>query len=189
MRKFLPYALITFVVLYAACSPARREWKQAQRAEFREMIDAYRQMVYLSDLTDTEFILFTDDVASSVEVNYPVYTTLVAMPSLSDSVDMWVVTTIVEDIDEDAHNIRHIYPYHTLVEQGIVPSNLDEAGRQVFYRCLAQKINNYFTTTEAFFYAVISNNLNPNIITTMQNECASDLFGWTIEVDTTVIEE
>ncbi len=189
MRKSLPYAIITLIVLFVACSPARREWKQAERAAFLQMIDNYRQMVYLSDLTDTEFVLFNDDVASGVEVVYPVYTALVAMPSLNDSVDMWVVTTIVEDIDEDAHNIRHIYPYHSLVEQGILPEELDEAGRLAFYRCLAQKINNYFNSTEAFFYAVISNNIDPNIITKMQNECASDLFGWTIEVDTTMIEE
>ncbi len=188
MRKTLPIALLAIIAIIVACSQARREWNATERAEFRQMVDDYRTMVYLNDLSDAEFVIFSDDVAEEVELSYPTYTTLVALPSLNDSVDMWVVTTIVDDIDEDAHNIRHIYPYRTLVAQGILPSGVDHAGKKAFYNCLASKINNYFSSTEAFFYAIISNNIDPNIITKMQNECANDLFDWVVEVDEVEVE-
>ncbi len=148
------------------------------------MLDNYRQMVYLNDLNDDEFGVFSTDVAEVVEENYPVYTTFVAMPSVNDTVDMWVVTTIVDDIDEDAHNMRHIYPYHALVDNGILPAKLSEKEIRAFYKCFAKKVDNYFNGIEPFLYAIISNNVEPNIITTMQLQCANSLFGWTLVVDT-----
>ncbi|MFR9251243.1 MAG: hypothetical protein ACLVK4_15720 [Alistipes shahii] len=72
---------------------------------------SYRQMVYLDDLTDAEFVLFTDDVAGQLENSYPVYVEFVEMQGVDDTVDMVVVSTIVDELDADAHNMRHIYPY------------------------------------------------------------------------------
>ena len=45
-------------------------------------------MVYLDDLTDAEFVLFTDQVAGELEGTYPVYATFVEMPGVTDTVDM-----------------------------------------------------------------------------------------------------
>lgn len=74
----------------------------------REALRSYRQMVYLDDLSDDEFVLFTDEVAGDLEGAYPVYTTFVEMPGVTDTVDMIVVTTIVDELNADAHNMRHI---------------------------------------------------------------------------------
>ena len=49
----------------------QRKWNREQRKEMREMLRDYRQMAYLNDLTDAEFILFSDDVATALEATTP----------------------------------------------------------------------------------------------------------------------
>ncbi|MFR9503608.1 MAG: hypothetical protein SNH73_04070 [Rikenellaceae bacterium] len=175
MKTGLNVAVVASVLLALVSCSQPREWNEVQRAEFISSLGDYRQMIYLDDLNDVEFVIFSDGVATDAEVSYPVYTQLMAMPALSDSVDLWVVTSIVEELNADAANIRHIYPYHKLVEQGILPEGLDHEARMSFYNCLAQKVNAQFSSLEGFFYAVVTNALEPNIISTMQSECAASL--------------
>ncbi len=169
-----------FVVV--SCSKPTR-WNDLQRVQFVALLDPYRNMVYLTEFSDDEFVIFTDDLGDEVEVSYPVYTELVAMPALSDSLDSWVVGSIVEQLDTDAANMRYLYPYHTMVAQGVLPEGLDHEQRIAFYRCFATKVNAHFSSLDAFFYAVITNSVEPNVISAMQAECAQDLFGFTVVVD------
>ena len=81
----------------------------------REALRSYRQMVYLDDLNDAEFVLFSDEVAGQLENSYPVYMEFVQMQGVDDTVDMVVVSTIVDELNADARNMRHIYPYNYLV--------------------------------------------------------------------------
>ncbi|MFI3316389.1 MAG: hypothetical protein SNF93_02260 [Rikenellaceae bacterium] len=171
--------LTLFALVFSGCSQPT-QWAQEQRVEFISSLNPYRQMAYLNELDDAEFVVFTSDVSADIESAYPVYTQFVMMPSLSDTVDMWIVGAIVDQLDADASNMRYLYPYHTLVAQGILPAGLDRAARLSFYRCFAQKINNKFMTLESFFYAVITNDIDPNEITTMQRDCASELFNFTV---------
>lgn len=174
MKKILHLvALLTVLITFSHCGQ-QREWSEQQRAEFIASIDPYRQMVYLNDLDDTEFMIFSDGISTTAQTAYPVYTQLIVMPTLSDTIDMWVVESIVEEIDSDASNMRHLYPYHSLVMQGVLPAGLPHEDRTTFYNCLSQKVNAHFSSLEAFFYAVITNSIDPNIITTMQNECAAE---------------
>ena len=98
--------LSTFAAGLVGCSQ-QRQWNHEQRKAMREALRSYRQMVYLDDLSDDEFVLFTDEVAGDLEGAYPVYTTFVEMPGVTDTVDMVVVTTIVDELNADAHNMRH----------------------------------------------------------------------------------
>lgn len=54
--------LSMFAAGFVGCSQ-KREWNHEQRKAMREALRSYRQMVYLDDLTDAEFVLFTDQVA------------------------------------------------------------------------------------------------------------------------------
>ena len=165
------------------CSQSR-EWNREQRKAMREALRDYRQMVYLDDLTDSEFVIFTDDVAETLEENYPVYTTFVAMPGMSDTVDVVVVTTIVDELNADAHNMRHIYPYNYLVAQGVLPAGLDRDQQRSFYKCFANKVNNSYNTMTQFFNAILADTTDMSQIRRLENQCANDLFDWTItEVD------
>ena len=129
-------------------------------------------------------VIFTDGVATEIEEVYPVYTAFIEMPGVNDTVDMFVVTTIVDEINTDAHNMRHLYPYRELVSQGILPDRLTHSDQRNFYRCLAKKVNATFSTTEQFMSAVIMADSASNAqITKMQQECAADLFNWVIEID------
>ena len=51
------------------CS-AKREWNHQQRQAMRQALRDYREMVYLNDLTDAEYLLFTDEVATDLETAY-----------------------------------------------------------------------------------------------------------------------
>lgn len=175
--------LAIFAAGFVGCSQ-RREWNHEQRKAMREALRSYRQMVYLDDLNDAEFMQFTNEAADTLENAYPVYTTFIEMPGVTDTVDMVVVTMIVDQLDADAHNMRHIYPYNYLVAQGVLPEGLDHEQQRAFYRCFAGKINSAYNSTYEFFNAVVADTTDMSQIRQIESQCANDLFGWVItEVD------
>ncbi len=191
MKKILLYA--TFATLAATtlgCSQPT-EWNEQQRIDMREDLMDYREMVYLNNLSDAEFIIFTDDVAQDLETAFPVYTTFIVMPALSDTVDMWVVSSIVEELEADGANMRHLFPYDYLVSEGILPERLSLSQQSSFYSCFASRINNKYSGLEPFLETIIDNSLDRHSILKMEQECASDLFDWQItdiEIDEVVTE-
>lgn len=177
--------LALFAAGFMSCSQ-QREWNHEQRKAMRESLRSYRQMVYLDDLDDAEYVIFTDQVAGALEEDYPVYTTFLKMPGVSDTVDVYVVTTIVEELNADARNMRHIYPYPYLVAQGVLPAGLDHNQQKQFYECFADQVNNTYNTMGQFFNAVLADTTNKSQIRQMESQCANDLFDWTVtEVDVT----
>ena len=64
--------LAIFAAGFFGCSQ-QRQWNHEQRKAMREALRSYRQMVYLDDLNDAEFVLFSDEVAGQLENSYPVY--------------------------------------------------------------------------------------------------------------------
>ena len=185
MKKILLCAslLAVFAAGFAGCSQ-RREWNREERKAMRDALRSYRQMIYLDDLTDSEFVLFSDGVAGELENAYPVYTTFIQMPGVNDTVDMFVVTTIVEELDADAHNLRHIFPSDYLVGQGVLPAGLDRSQQKAFYTCLAGKVNATYSTMEQFFNAVLADTTDLSQLRRLEGQCADELFDWTVtEID------
>lgn len=182
MKKFLLLFTLAAAALATACSQ-QTQWNREQRQQMRESLNRYKQMVYLQDLTEPEFIIFSDNVAAELENDYPVYATFVRMPGLNDTIDAVVITTIVDELEADAHNMRHLYPYHYLVAQGMLPEGLDRPAQRAFYRCFANKVNSYYATTEQFFNAILADTTNNSQIARMQAQCANDLFDYVVEID------
>ena len=175
--------LSMFAAGFVGCSQ-KREWNHEQRKAMREALRSYRQMVYLDDLTDAEFVLFTDQVAGELEGTYPVYATFVEMPGVTDTVDMVVVTTIVDELNADARNMRHIFPYNYLVAQGVLPAGLDHEQQKAFYNCFAAKVNATYATMDQFFNAILADTSDMSQIRRLESQCANDLFSWVVtEVD------
>lgn len=187
MKKIL--LCVPLLAMFAAgligCSQ-QRQWNHEQRKAMREALRSYRQMVYLDDLNDAEFVLFTDDVAGQLENSYPVYVEFVEMQGMDDTVDMVVVSTIVDELDADAHNMRHIYPYSALVAQGVLPAGLDHSQQKAFYTCFAGKVNATYATMDQFFNAILADTTDLSQIRQLESQCANDLFSWVVtEIDIT----
>lgn len=168
-----------FAIGFGSCSQ-QREWNHEQRKAMREALKDYRQMVYLNDLTDPEFIVFTDSVTGDLEAAYPVYTEFIEMQGVDDTIDMVVVTTIVEQLNADAHNMRHIFPYEMLVSQGVLPAGLDHGQQRAFYKCLAGKVNATYWSVDQFFRAIWADTTDLSQIRQLECQCANDLFDWTV---------
>lgn len=181
-RVLLSLSMLTITIAMVGCSQQAR-WNHKQKEAMRESLRQYRNMVYLEDLTEPEFIIFTDGVATEIEQAYPVYTAFIQMPGVNDTVDMFVVTTIVDELNADAHNMRHIFPYRDLVSQGVLPDRLSHEEQRQFYRCLAQKANSYYATADQFFNAILADTSSTSAISQMQRQCANELFNWVWEVD------
>lgn len=183
MKRFLLSLSVAMVVLggFISCSQ-QRQWNREQRQALRQMLRDYRQMVYLNNLTDAEYMLFADQVAADIEQDYPIYTTFIEMPAVGDTVQVYVVTTIVEQLNTDARNMRHIFPYNYLVASNILPSGLDRVQQNAFYRCLAQKVNNTYPDVDSFVNAVIADTTSMATINQLQQQCATDLFGWQVDI-------
>ena len=158
----------------------QRKWDREQRKQMRAMLRDYRQMAYLNDLTDAEFILFTDDVATTLEGEYPVYTSFIAMPGMQDTVQVVIVETVVDELQADARNMRHIFPYEQMVAQKVLPAGLDRDQQRAFYNCLAGKVNNTFATLDQFVNAVMADTVDTSSIRRLQAQCAGNLFDWQI---------
>ncbi|HJC26555.1 hypothetical protein [uncultured Alistipes sp.] len=185
MKKLLlsTSLLALFAAGFIGCSQ-RQQWNHEERKAMREALDSYRQMVYLDDLTDAEFVLFSDEVAGALENAYPVYAAFIQMPGVNDTVDMVVVTTIVEELNADAHNMRHIFPYNYLVKQGVLPSGLDHNQQKAFYTCLAGKVNATYSTMDQFFNAILADTTDLSQLRQLETQCANDLFDWVVtEID------
>lgn len=185
MKKLLlsTSLLALFAAGFIGCSQ-RQQWNHEERKTMREALDSYRQMVYLDDLTDAEFVLFSDEVAGALENAYPVYAAFIQMPGVNDTVDMVVVTTIVEELNADAHNMRHIFPYNYLVKQGILPTGLDHNQQKAFYTCLAGKVNATYSTMDQFFNAILADTTDLSQLRQLETQCANDLFDWVVtEID------
>ncbi len=175
--------LALIVTGFIGCS-GKREWRHEERKALRQSLQAYRDMVYLNDLTDAEYALFTDEVAADIEQAYPVYATFIEMPGVDDTVEVVVVEQIVDYLNADLHNMRHIYPYPYLVAEGVLPAGLDYKQQRQFYNCFAAKVNATYLTLGQFFNAVLADTTNTSQIRQLESACANDLFGWTItEVD------
>lgn len=183
MKKILlSLTLIMAAVAIVGCSQ-KAKWNHDQRKAMRENLRQYRDMIYLQDLTDPEFLIFTDSVTGDIEAVYPVYTSFIEMDGVQDTIDMFVMTAIIDELDADAHNMRHIYPYRYLVSEGILPDRLTHEQQRDFYRCLAQKVNNTFLTVEQFLMAIVADTTANSTIKQLQGECANELFNWVIEVE------
>lgn len=179
-------AIVAIVVAMSSCSQTKR-WSEKERHDVRREVGEYRDMVYLDQLEDVEFDIFSNDVVDAIETDYPVYTTFIEMPARGDTVEVYVVSTIISELEADAHNMRKIYPYRQLVREGILPKDLDRQAQRAFYECFARRVNRVFPTTSAFFNAVLADTTSNSTIEQMQRACASDLFDWVVEVDEVVV--
>lgn len=185
-RLLLSIVVVASVVAISACSKSKR-WSEKERHDVRREVRAYRDMAYLNELEDVEFDIFSNDVVEAIEIDYPVYTTFIEMPGQGDTVEVYVVSTIVSELEADAHNMRKIYPYKQLVREGILPKDLDRQAQRAFYECFARRVNRVFPTTSAFFHAVLADTTSTSTIEQLQRACASDLFDWVVEVDEVVV--
>lgn len=183
MKKFLLSTAI--VALFCgslwSCSE-QTKWSREERQAMRNLLRDYRKMVYLNNLSEAEYMLFTDQVLASVEAEYPVYTTFIEMPAVNDTVQVYVVTTIVEQLDADASNMRHLYPYRDLVAANILPDGLSRSQQNTFYQCFANAVDNTYSSPLQLVNAILADTLPTSQITQMQQACAKDLFGWTVEI-------
>lgn len=188
MKKIL--LSVVMVALFAAvgCSK-QREWSDKERHALRKDIKAYRDMLYLDNLAEAEFDAFSGDVVEAIEIDYPVYTTFIELPARGDTVEVYVVSMIVNELNADAHNMRNIYPYPWLVAEGILPAGLNHQAQRAFYECFARKVDNYYVTTEAFFDALLNDTAEDGALSNMQMQCAAELFDWGVEIDETIVVE
>jgi hypothetical protein len=76
-----------------------------------------------------------------------------------------------------------------LVSEGILPDKLSHEQQRDFYRCLAQKVDNTYSTTEQFLNAILADTSALSQIAQMQSQCANELFDWVIEVDEVITTE
>ena len=118
-------------------------WSDKERKALRDDIGNYRDMLYVEDLENVEFEEFSGDVIEAVEIDYPTYTVFYELPARGDTLDVYVVATIVERLDTDPHNLRHIFPYSWLVTEGILPAGMDVQAQRACYDCLSQKVKRH----------------------------------------------
>ena len=182
MRKILlSITMLLSVVAVTSCSQ-KAKWNHKQKQAMREALREYRDMIYLQDLTEPEFVIFTDGVAFDIEEAYPVYTTFIEMPGVNDTVDMFVVTSIIEQLNADASNMRHLYPYRDLVAANILPDGLSRSQQNAFYQCFANSVDDTYATPAQLVNAILADTVQTSQIARIQANCANDLFGWVIEV-------
>ena len=183
MKRFLLSTAIVALIFGGlfACGE-QTKWNREERQAMRNLLRDYRKMIYLNDLTEAEYMLFTDRVLASVEEDYPIYTTFVEMPGVNDTVQVYVVTTIVEQLNADASNMRHIYPYRDLVAANILPDGLTRGQQNAFYQCFANAVDNTYSNAEQLVNAIVADTVQTSQIAQMQSNCANELFGWTIEI-------
>ena len=120
-KSLLIFAIALGVGALVGCTH-NNGWNEKNRKAVHDDLRNYRDMIYVEDLQEIEFEDFSGDVIDAIEIDYPLYTVYYELPARGDTLDVYVVSTIVERLDTDPHNLRHIFPYSWLVSEGILPS-------------------------------------------------------------------
>lgn len=185
--KFTATALILLAGLsFGSCSGGGH-WKDEERRASNEMLRDWRHLVYLNALSEQEFELFANRVTDALERKYPSYVEFVKMPMMGDSVEMVVIATIVNDIKASPDNMRNIFPYHNMVDAGVLPKDLTTQEQSDFYRCLSEKINRTYGSIQQFLWDAIYSELDDYLIAYMMSQCAAPY--WDTQSETVVITE
>lgn len=166
--------LLLMVSALAACTKAKK-WSEKEREAVRNEINAFRTHHFLSDMTDGEYAVFAETVTTNLENKYPDAGALNAMPGMNDTIAMVVVETIGEGLDANYKNMRFIFPYSTLVVNGILPEKLSKEQLDAYYSCLASKVNATFPTKKAFLMSISNGVGNSPTVLGMLQECAVQL--------------
>lgn len=166
--------LLLCAASFSACS-SKKEWNTSQRQQMRDRLRAYREWVYLNDMTDAEYMVFTDGVVGTLEEYYPNYGVLVTYPAVEDTIAQVVVATIVTDIKTDARNMRHLFPYNHLVQQGVLPKGMSRDQLKAYYQCLADKINDGYISMRSFLWQAMQQRVDTTRVGQFQRSCAQDL--------------
>lgn len=173
VRKILLLGLLAGIV--ASCSQERR-WSDEQRREMRKELRQFRDRNYLKNMDDPAFDRFSEVVVGEVEEDYPDYQAFVAMPAVQDTVTWVVVSVITDDLAANYRNMRYMFPYRELVAQSILPDGLTEAQQDVFYSCMAKKINRAYGSLDEFVLNAIvaDSTVISQQIAAFQQQCAAD---------------
>lgn len=137
------------------------------------MLQQWREIAYLNALSEVEFEIFSAEVADLLEERWPSYVEFIEMPMVGDSVEVVVVATIAADIKTNAHNMRHLFPYATLVDAGVLPDGLTEHQQREFYMCLAGEVDMVFGSVQNFVWGAIYSSLDDVVIARILRDCAA----------------
>ena len=185
--KIICGLLATIFLLFALLACTKRPWSEQQRSYAHKMLREWRNAVYLNDLTEEEYALFSGRVTDILETRYPSYVEFVEMPMVGDSVEMVVVATISSELKATPERLRHIFRYDDLVELGTLPAGLTRHQQNNFYRCLAERINQTYGFMQRFVWDAIYSKLDDSLVAQMLRHCAAPF--WDTELDITIIEE
>lgn len=169
--------LLGLMLLAGVTACQNKHWTAEQKARLREQIRAYREWSYLQNLNDAEFMMLADDVAALLEADYANLNELNNTPGADDSVTMTVVGVLSNYITTDARNMRYLFPYHSLVRQGVLPEGMNRDHIRDFYKCMAAKINNGYVSMESFLWAAMQNKVDATVVGTIQRDCAAQVLG------------
>lgn len=164
--------LISVLMLLSSCGN-KGNWTQKERRAAQDMLREWREIVYLGDLSEEEFALFTNNVTDYLERHYPSYVEFIEMPMVGDSVEMVVIAAIINEINASPERLRHIFTYHDLVEAKVLPSGLKKEQQHAFYKCFAEKVNMIYGSMQQFVWDAIYSSLDDLLIAQMMGQCAA----------------
>lgn len=170
--------IVTLTTALFSCSQQKR-WTEEERKATREMLRDWREMIYLNELSEEEFMFFRSRVADILEDTYPVYEEFIEMPMMGDSVEMVILATIVTEIKATPSKMRHIFPYTYLVGINILPSGMDHHHQEEFYRCFADSVNRNYGSIQQFVWDAFNSQLDDLLIDQMLRSCATPF--WAIQ--------
>lgn len=162
---------ISATVLLSACGN-RGNWSQREREMAREMLQEWREWVYLNELSEEEFALFASNVTDLLEEQYPSFVEFIEMPMVGDSVEMVMIAAIVTDIKASPERLRHIFSYKELTDSQILPTGLNKSQQAAFYKCFAEKVNIVYGSMQQFVWDALNSSLDDALIAQMMRHCA-----------------
>ena len=167
----LSAAIMALSVGLTSCSN-KPKWSEEERRATREMLRDWREIVYLNNLSEEEFMLFRTRVADMLEEQYPVYEEFIEMPMMGDSVEVLLLATIVTELKASPEKMRHIFPYTLLVADGFLPKGLNQHHQEEFYKCFADNINRNYGSLQQFVWDAFHSRLDDLLVVAMLRSCA-----------------
>lgn len=173
MKKII--LAVSVILLAAACGQTKKAWTDTERNAVRTMVRNHQSKMILRHMAQDNFANIEDCVVSTVEGTYPDYNAYAKVTSQNDTVVGVLVDCVGEMIGPGYENLPKIFPYDKLVSAGVLPANLTTDQQNMFYVCVAGKIQGTFPNPAQFAYAMLHDSAASDQLSMMMKECADSM--------------
>ena len=162
MKKII--TLLAVVAFVVSCSQSRK-WTDKEREEVRKTLRDYRDRSAIRHMEAANYGNLEQCVLTTIEGTYPDYNKYDQLTAKEDTLNAAMVSCVGFSIGDNFENLPLLFP----------AAELQQAGIQAFYTCLAGKVKELYVTPQQFTVALFVQPGVPTELADAMQQCAASV--------------